>query len=308
MRGHNGKVWKRWSAVASGAAALIGGGCNRQADPPVVVALPDAFTAPAPRPGKPLPPAPPAADGRVALERMVTAYKKLDSLQQTSDADIVVNFGPDPRVRQETVVKYQLQPARVALIVRDPVGGTQQYVGDGSTVVWYMGLMNQFIRRSAGPTMDAMVRVIDRDAPQAMSPLVFLTSNGQPTGVATSRLVGPGTVNGKAAVVVEGTFRDEYLRRVASAEFAAPIQPAFGSFTLWLEPNTYLLLKSSVHMGWRGVTTLRGSAARSENPRVDYTETVRELVQNPTFGPDDFRFVRPHNAKEIFIERREADQ
>ena len=280
-------------------------GCNRDNRE---VSLPSdpAFTAPAPAAGPELKPRGTTPDARIALQRMVAAYKALDSLQVKSIAEITFDINGPMHQQQTTVLKYKRNPARVAMIIKDPGMGTQKYFADGTTVVQYLGVTNQFVRRTVKPDLGSIVTRIDKDSPQVMSPLIFILSDVVPLGIESARIEGHETLDGRNAIIIKGAYSEAYMRQFGEHLFDTPIPPTGGDFTLWLEEGSNLLLKSEVHIGWKGYARPKGPGDNSPilNPKADIVERATEIVQNPTFALEEFRFIQPKGVKEIFVEGR----
>ncbi len=240
---------------------------------------------------------------------MVAAYKAVGSLQVKTEADLKYEIGPAKTIaHQATVLKYLREPARVSMVIKDPLSGTEKFFADGRTVVHYTGISNTFIRRSVPPHLTDIVRRIDKDSPQLMSPLVFLVSNGIPVGIASARIRGREVINGENTLVIDGKYSDTFMNEFARRQFVQTPSVAARDFTLWLHEGNYLLAKSSVKLSWLGVVTVKGSNSLVKNPSVESVESTVELVQNPRFSTEEFRFIQPAGILEIPVERSEQIQ
>lgn len=258
-----------------------------------------------PAPGKPIPNQPPTDDPKVALQRMVAAYKSLDSLYVRTEADILKSRGKNSRLAyQVAIARFQKSPPKFSMVVTDPQAGTQFFVSDGSNIVWHLGLTNQYLRRDFQGDLSALCRQVDEDAPQLLTPTVFLRSNKFPLGIGPVRMVGIDSVDGKPAYKISGQFTSEYLRDYAKRLYGGEVEPTRREFTLWLDKNNYLALKTTMNVGWSGKLERRRQKPVPFDLEAKVTERVTVLVQNPRFTEDDFRYVAPTGAQEVFVESR----
>src|SRR5579872_387090 len=211
--------------MATLAAPALMSGCRGGDSVPTASASQSA----SPTPGKPLPSQPPTHDGRVALQRMVAAYKAFDSLQVETAADIQTSLQPS-LIHQETVIKYRKQPPCITMTVKDPHLGTQQYFTDRGSIVHYTGVSNEYTQYSVDVQtgLKPLIERIDKDTPQVMSPLVFLQSKDIPLGVGSARLTGTEGVNGRRSYVVTGRFRSDYLSELAKRVVGIEMVPTKG--------------------------------------------------------------------------------
>lgn len=286
-------------ATIAGTAIGIGAtGCQRTGESPVVAAVSLPKNIPL-KPGRPPALQPETTDAATALKQMVSAYKGLRSLYTKSEADLVYVVGQRTAVHQTTTITYTRDPVRISITIQDPSIGTEQYVADGHNLVSYRGINNLYRRRAIGSGIREMVTLIDRDAPQIMSPLVFLLSRSMPDGVESARVTGREILGGKRTVVIRGMYSLPYMRQIGSHWFSGYPSPTGREFTLWLEEGTFLLRKSSVRLGWAGLVALRDRpGVRAPNPQVNVVERVVESVPNPSLAADDFKFIAPQGAEE----------
>ncbi|HXG23766.1 MAG TPA: hypothetical protein VNJ09_04355 [Chthonomonadales bacterium] len=282
-------------------------GCRGGNEKPAVVLKPtseESFQN-VPAPGKPIPNQPPTDDPKVALQRMVAAYKSLDSLYVRTEADILKVRGKNSRLAyQIAITRFRKSPPRFSMVVMDPHAGTQFFVSDGSNIVWHLGLTNQFLRREFRGDLAALCRQVDKDAPQLLTPTVFLRSDKFPLGIGPIRMAGIDTVDGKPAYKISGQFAPEYLRDYAKRLYGGEVEPTHREFTLWLDKHNYLVLMTRMHVGWSGKLERRRQKPVPFDLQAKVTERVTILVQNPRFTEDDFRYVAPKGAQEVFVESR----
>jgi hypothetical protein len=237
---------------------------------------------------------------------MVASYNKLDSFQMKSDGDVeIVTFGPQ-LIHQTTTLKYTRAPARLTMLIKDPVSGTQRFHADGKTVVHYYGVSNQFMRRSVAPGLRGIAERIDADSPQILSPVSFLMSEGLPLGIKTAQITGKEQIEGRTALVIKGQFDPIFQRKVGAhkSNFGVELKPGIGDFTLWLDAENYLMLKSSGRLSWTGTIATADPRKPIVNPSVTFTERTMEIIQNPQIASEEFRFVAPKGVKEVFVQRR----
>lgn len=282
-------------------------GCRSDNEKPAVVLKPtseESFQN-VPAPGKPIPNQPPTDDPKVALQRMVAAYKSLDSLYVRTDAEILKVRGKNSRqAYQVAITRFQKSPPKFSMVVTDPQAGTQFFVSDGSNIVWHLGLTNQFLRRDFRGDLAALCRQVDKDAPQLLTPTVFLRSDKFPLGIGPIWMAGIDTVNGKPAYKISGQFTSEYLRDYAKRLYGGEVEPTHREFTLWLDKNNYLVVKTMMNVGWHGKLERRRQKPVPFDLQAKVIERVTILVQNPRFTEDDFRYVAPQGAQEVFVESR----
>jgi hypothetical protein len=239
----------------------------------------------------------------VALQRMVAAYHALGSAEIRSESDTTLNYGYPSNVHQSTTLKFEANPPRLSFEYQDPRDGTVKYFADGTGLIYYTGATNQFVQRSARPSLRSIVAQVDHFEPQVMSPMQFLVSDAAPPGVESARIVGRQRVGDHEALEVDGLFTDGYMRQLSERVYGVPVAATRKSFTLWVDASNYLLLKSAVHFGWQGVVKAGGNREGILSPRMDISETVSQIVQNPRFAVDEFRFLHPQGVHEVVLDR-----
>lgn len=293
-------------AVAGIMMACLLAGCHRDPD-----LAKDALPPPvaAPDPGRPLPTQPPTNDPTVALTRMVAAYKALDSAQIEYESDIEQSDRTGKPVHthtihQSTELKFRKRPAALSMVIQDPVGGTQEYHYDGDSLVEYSAKVNLFERRTLRGDLAAACAVVDQKSGQLLSPIVFLHSQAIPIGTGSARMAGAEQVRGRKAHVVKGTYTTAYLADLGSKALHVPATVDRGEFTLWIDQENYLLLKSESAIVWHAVLRTKGKAPAVWQLALHLNERYGKIIQNPTFNDRVFRFIPPKGADETFIERR----
>jgi hypothetical protein len=288
------------------ACAVVLTGCNRDKSATASEKASQVTNAEVrPAPGPALPQQPATTDPTVALERMVAAYKALDSLQVSMEADIFIQVGKtNQMLHQKTTLNYVKQPPQAVMKVKDTGSGTTEFHSDGSSVVVYSGMRNKYRRYNRGGSLADISRAVDEKGPQIFSPFVFLQSDRLPLGVTGLSMKPKTTLNGKPALVVSGRFTEKFLRDFGKRiELARGMTPTVGKFTLWLDAGNYLLLQHSSEMAWRGRVLTSGDTVPIENPRIVLFEKTTEIIMNPTFPADFARFIPPKGAREEFVER-----
>jgi hypothetical protein len=297
-----------WGIVLTIAVVMgLAWGCRGTKEKPAIALTPtseESFEK-VPAPGKPIPSQPPTRDPKVALQHMVAAYKSLDTLYVRSEADILQRRGQSTRqAYQVTIIKFQKSPPKYSMVVKDPQAGTQFFVSDGSSIVWHIGLTNQYMRRDFRGDLAALCRQVDEDAPQLLTSTVFLRSEKIPLGIGPVQMVGTETVEGKPAYKISGEFTAEYLRDYAKRLYGGEVEPTRREFTLWLDKNNYLVLKTALNVGWRGMLEQPRQKPVPFDLHAKVTERVTVLVQNPRLTENDFRYIAPKGAQEVFVESR----
>lgn len=290
-------------AVVVAVGLLAGCGPKESTEPGTVAAYETPDKVPAP--GAPIPSQPPTNDANVVLTRMVSVYKKLDSLFVISEADMTQPGVAFP-IHQVATLKYSRDPASMLVVVEDPVAGTHGYFGDGSSVVFHDALRNTFMRRDFHGDLKGIATIIDHYAPQLVSPLVFLQSKSVPTGTGPARIIKTENIDGKPAYVIAGRFADAYLQAfVIRLGFPDSVKPVKGDFTLWIDKETCTLRRTKVSLAWRGTMLNPERKVVRVSPSVEVSEKVTTLVPNPKFSKEEFRFLAPKGAVQTFREGRD---
>jgi outer membrane lipoprotein-sorting protein len=277
--------------------ALSLAGCSHHQEEPSLSApiAQSVFT-----PGTPLSSSPRAQNGMQALQFMISSYQKASSIYITQNASMDYILGAAKNIQQEGNIKIQKNPDRLYMSVQDPISGTQEYYADGTSVVHYSGVSNQFIRYPLLGGVKDISHIIDRDTPQVMSAVLFIADKKIPTGVENATLLPDATLSGKKVVVVKGTLSASYLKQIAMRIFHASLTPTKRDFRLMLDPNSYMMQNLVVDLAWTGKVRLNNKSV-AINPTIRINETDTNIV-NPKFSPDDFRFTAPKGAQEIFVE------
>ncbi len=286
--------------------SLVLTGCNRDKSATAAEsASPVTGADVRPAPGPALPEQPATTDPTVAVERMVSAYKALNSLQVSMEADIFIQVGKtNQMMHQKTTLNYVKQPPQAVMKVKDTGAGTTEFHSDGSSVVVYSGMRNKYRRYNRGGSLADISRAVDEKGPQIFSPFVFLQSDRLPEGVTGLTMKPKQELNGKPAIVVSGSFTEKFLRDFGKRiRLANGMTPTVGKFTLWLDPGNYMLLQHSTEMAWRGRVLTSGDSVPIENPRIVLFEKTTDIIMNPTFPVDFARFIPPKGAREEFVER-----
>lgn len=284
--------------IASGLFTAFIGGCNHSSKP-INLDLNPTYSVPSP--GAPLPQLSKPTNGMQALERMTQAYKSAKTMFIHSSANLSYKPILTNSLHQTTIIKYQINPARLFMSVQDPLEGTNEYYADGSTIVHYSGLSNQYVRRSYTGGMETIAKLIDKESPQVFSPILFLMSGKDPLGVRTATMKTE-SYNGKPSLYISGVFSPSYLSNLAHRIFGKSLSTTRGAYSVHLDPNTYLLMDSQIHFAWSGSVKLK--SAIMKNPVIDIHEVEMDNVANPTFTADTFRFIAPNKAQEIYIQSR----
>ncbi len=291
-------------------AALGAAACGpRDADHRDVYGQPDRLlTAAPPKAGAALPTSAPPSDPYAALKRMVAVYRSVASAHIYSSAEVSWAFGREQKSHQDTVLEYVREPARIGLYVRDTRMGTQVLQANGSAMVHWEGVSNTYRRKDVTGSMKDLCQAVDKEAVQLMSPLVFSQSDGLPPGVASARLAPDETIDGKRVQVVEGTLSDkfltEYPQTMLGPSAKLSLKPTKGRFTLWLDADTGIALKSATDLAWSGSVRNRDGAIIAKDPRLSAVERVVRFVPNPKLADDRFRFIAPKGATESVVERK----
>ena len=249
------------------------------------------------KPGAPI-------DGKILLEELIAAYQNAKSMQISTNAYVKLNFGPTQEFNQESLLKFQREPGQLYMNVKDPASGTHILLADGTSLISYTGLTNQYTRRSLGSDLIAICRKINQEIPQTMAAPLFLISKGMPLGISTAKYIHNETVNGTSAQIVRGAYNPSYLADLGKNIFHIKMSPGPGScsYEVAIDPNTHLLLRSTIHLVWNGMIQDQKGRKVPFTPMIDITETVTNCSVNPRFSNEEFRFTIPKGATEKFIE------
>jgi len=302
----------RWlGALAAFAGAVsAGAGCRHAPANPEGPAIPQGivervFAADPPPPGVAVPALPPTSDPTAMLSRCVKAYGAQETLYYQSEADVTVVLNKTPQqVHQSILIKLDRPGGQGMLAIKDPIKGTQLSTADARYVVDYEGATNRYIRRARQGSFRELLDHLDRLYPQLLSPITFLRVGSLAFEPGSARAEPESEVRGKPAFVVRVNLSASYLREFATRAFQKPLEPASREVTLWLDPATGLLLKSSLNLSWTGRVQNQAGTTVLFNPSVSGTETTARFVPNPRFGAEEFRFLPPEKAREVPVESR----
>lgn len=241
-----------------------------------------------------------AKDGMDALQQLTLAYRSQSTFRASLHADINMNFGPMRQITQDTLVIYSQNPARALMHITDPLGGTNDYFGDGRTLVHYRGVVNQYQRRTSPPGLPEISAQIDRDAPLLLSPLSFVTARDRPAGVESAKLGADETLDGHPVAVVSGTLSAPFVSRIGGPllGWQAPVKER--AYKLWIDRATSVVRKSEIKLAWLSQGKNLPNAPLPACPTVHIVEKTTDAQFGVSITTDDFRFNAPANSKEVF--------
>ena len=291
--------------IAAIAAATLLGPYDRSRSAAPIAPIPytEIRTRP-PLPGAPIPVQPPTTDPVVLLTRMASFYANLDSLFTISEADMRQPGMKFPS-HQVMTLKYHRSPAWMEMVVEDPLAGTHGYFADGTSVVTHDAMRNTYMRRDFHGDLVETARVVEHYAPQLLSPLIFIQYPRFSTKMEEARIVGMRELNGRPAYVLKGRFSEAYLRDFGRRfGFGGDVNPVKRDVTMWIDRETYALVKSTMSLAWNGVVKNANNRVVHVSPAVDVVNEVTTLVPNPKLSQEEFRFFPPPGAKQRFRERK----
>jgi hypothetical protein len=265
----------------------------------------DALEVPAPGPNLTRQPA--SATAREVFVRMIDAYKRADSLYLRTEADVLTMPGPEGSSHQVSLLRYRRQPAAIRLWIRDPNRGMQEFFADGSSLVHWDGLDNLFTRRDCQGDVIALASAIEKQAPQPLSPLVFLRANSMPTRIAKAAILRTESVNGNPSYRIQGSFDSRYLLLLGKQLGYGPDPlPLRGRFTIWVDSQSYLIRKCALSLAWCATIQDEYGRTLKVTPTLQSSERLVKVVPNPAYAPDDFRFLPPKGAQEKFAQAEDT--
>ncbi|MCS6775460.1 MAG: DUF2092 domain-containing protein [Chloroherpetonaceae bacterium] len=250
-------------------------------------------------------PAGSALDANALVRRMVAAYRKAQTIQENTEARMVMPDGSS--FIQSGAIKWR-RPNQVYIYSQDPQQGTMHVYSDGRLITVYSQRQNIFTNRNAMPDLQGTMRVVTKAAQdafgvqfnQVLSPISFLLSDGMPREARSFRFAGEASVNGRRAYKVVGQADTAWMRNMVPD---ATIVPVKRNVALWIDAQTSLLLKASGDFAWK-VTAADGM--RLEQPvtgGVFFEETHFNTRLNAPIEETAFRFRAPRGAKQLFQER-----
>jgi hypothetical protein len=246
----------------------------------------------------------PEADALV--RKMVAAYQKADSIQETTEATVIVP-GSGTYV-QSSNMKWK-RPNQAYLYTQDPHQGTVSVHTDGRTITIYSAKQNVFTRRNAPTDLRGTIEAINKAATdafnvqmnQVLNPISFLLTKQMPREAKAFRYGGLANVNGRRAHKVIGQADPNWIRGMAPA---MNIVPQKREVTLWIDTETNLLLKAAGAFTWK-VTSANGTKLPKPVPGgILFEEVHRNTLLNVAMREEDFRFFPPKGAKQLFQERQ----
>lgn len=203
-------------------------------------------------------------------------------------------------LHQTTEIVAARNPPRLFLSIRDPGSGTVRYVYSGGVLSAYHGISNTYRQSSVGTSMSSAVAAIDEENPQVLSPLVFMVAQDVPQGLTDLRLVGTETMGKRRALKVQGRFTPSFMANMAKKWFSGSPQPASRDFTIWIDSNSFEMIRSFVTIGWKGRVNLKGAPKQFvQDPRVQFTEVVTSYSTDSPVSDKDFTFVPPQGAQSV---------
>lgn len=247
-------------------------------------------------------------NGDALVKKMIATYRAASTIRNESQATII-----DPttgRYEQRAIMVYK-KPNKLYFSSVDPQQGTISIYADGRLLAIYGGKQNIFTRRNAPlgfvqtvalaekATLDALRVSIT----QLLSPVSFLISNGTIREANSFKVVGTETVIGYKTYKLQAQANPFWLKAMMPPK--SKVQFVKKEITLWIDARRSFLVKASAQLVWK--TTLPGDGitpARTIPGGLFFEETHRTTVLNASVKDEEFLFVPPKNAKELFQERR----
>lgn len=244
-------------------------------------------------------------DANALVRRMVATYRKAQTIQESTEARMMTPDGSN--FIQSGAIKWR-RPNQIYIYSQDPQQGTMHVYSDGRLITVYSQRQNIFTNRNAMPDLQGTMRVVTKAAQdafgvqfhQVLSPISFLMSDGMPREARSFRFAGEASVNGRRAYKVMGQADTAWMRTMVPD---ATIVPVKRNVTLWIDTQTFLLLKASGDFSWR-ITVADGM--RLERPvtgGVFFEETHFNTRLDAPIEETAFRFKAPRGAKQLFQER-----
>lgn len=220
---------------------------------------------------------------------MVSAYKSLRSLSITTEAQQIISFNRLVNNKQTTTLSYQQQPARLAKRTSDPVQGVLDYIGNGAKLAVYNSSTHIHIVRPTQNNLVSICRAIDAESVQILNPVSFLMEADTPAYLTDVQNRPAETLDGKPTLVVRCQFKSDFLAKLGSRlKLPDGFKPFQSRATLWIDPQTFFLMKCDIRIGWRG-TIKNGKQVKEVTPTIDGTERVTQMQVNPVLDQAQFQ-------------------
>ena len=249
----------------------------------------------------------PTTDPIEIVKRMVKAYKAVDSLQvATSDDELAVSARPGG-THMETVTTYTKLPMpRIKQVLVDRISGSWRLFADGSNLVSYQGMANQFTRRQViSNDLSTLGKEIDVDGHEIMGIPAILAADEIPSGMENLKFGGKEDIKGKSAYIVTGTYTNSFVKALGVKSGLTKASTAnSGTYKFWIDANTYFLLKAESHFDW---TLVIPSTKQRVPLQIVFTLRTVGTVVNPSVKESEFTFVMPPQAQEIFPPKAKSD-
>lgn len=241
-------------------------------------------------------------DGMEIIKHMVAVYHKANTVQDRAEARFTLLTGE--QYIQTNVVKFK-QPNRVIITTEDPKGGTFTVYANGKIITVYSGKQNIFTRRNSPADLkgtldrvsEATVDTVNVPEDQMLSPLSFMNSNSVPREADSYKFVGYDNVSGHK------TYK---IRAQASLTWVQTLMPNIKIKTdireiyLWVDVTSYMLLKSSVTLKVHSID----QNVQSRTYGFSFEETHSNTLLNTALRDDEFHFIEPKGAKQLFQNAR----
>ncbi len=247
--------------------------------------------------------APPSASvaAEAIARKMVSVYQRADTVQETTEAAIVLN---GQKYIQTGTLKFK-RPNLLFSTSQDPESGSLATYANGKTVTLYRGLQNLYTKRTAAADMPSIINTASRaglvslriQSTPVLNPLSFLMAHGLPREATGWRDDGLKVVRGRRAHLLTGRASGDFWIKVLFGETQPQLQS--GVVSLWVDAENSLLLRAAVSLKWKfpngGPNEARGAVGAFQMEENHFGATI-----NAGVNPDEFRFAPPKGAKEVF--------
>lgn len=258
--------------------------------------------------GKATPPPPP--NGDTLAREMISAYRRLTSLEESSETKISVR-GQREYIQTGTF-RYK-RPGLFTMTTTDPYAGTFTVQADGRLLVVYSGKSSVYARRNSPASLPAIIanfQKISKDEmgvnlTQTLSPLSFLTATGTPTEVKSFRYVGLETYDsysGRKAHHISGIAKPSVIKELTGGGIIKPVRQ---NIDIWIDPKTSLAVRIRCDLAWyQSAKNSEGKTVQVGNT-LSFDEVKKSQKVDGAMDDKSFRFDPPKGATLKFPSRKD---
>ena len=246
---------------------------------------------------------PKGPDANALVRKMLSVYKKANSVQADFEAEIMQLGGSE--YVQSGSIRYKT-PDRVELFTTDPITGSFHAWSDGRSITVYSGKTNAYTKRTApsglGPTVSGIEKtseeVLGTRSIQIFSPLSFVLAKDMPREAQNFTYLRQDTVLGRKTHCVAAKLSVNFLKEMLQSEKVIPVQR---DVKLWIDAHNSQLVRSACTITWK-VPASGGSRNKPAytGGGIKFQETYNNVIFDAPIKDDIFRFTPPQGARQLF--------